>query len=247
MNLQDYAKALGLPLTVDIELEHHFTHYPMQPEYITIHNARSAGDGRNLHDYNRYSIRTSGDGVKSWHWSVGEDGAFQALPMDINAWHAGDGNGDGNRASIAIEISRDLATDRTLYDRAEDNGAKLAAILLKAYGLSVEALRTHYDWSGKWCPHVILTEQRLGDFKARVAGYLARLNATVTTGSEAGTSDPAAMKPAEHVIYRLQLGAFGKMENAQRYKDICTRVLKEAGVITDNPQEAPFLVTVSLV
>ena len=248
MTLQDYAARLGLPVTIDIEPSRKFIHYQMRPEYVTIHNAGTASNGKAVHTYNRRCIRTTEDGVKDWHWSVGEDGAFQGLPMDVNAWHAGDGNGDGNRKSIAIEIARDLSDDAAVYAQAETNGAKLAAILLKIYGLDVDDLRTHHDWSGKWCPHRILSEGRWPQFKQTVAGYMAKLDNPITvthvpSGPPPTPGTQTTTKPANRVIYRLQIGAFGNLDNAIRYRDRCTQALRDAGIISDNPREAPYIVT----
>ena len=88
----------------------------------------------------------------------------------MNGWHAGDGQGKGNRASIGIEICRSRCTgkDEQLYRRAEANGVKLAACLLRKFNLPLSALRKHQDWSGKNCPHRILDEKRWESFRRQV-------------------------------------------------------------------------------
>lgn len=136
-------------------------------EYVTIHNTWNFGPAANERDYlNKRHDNT----YISFHFAVDEKEAVQALPLDVCGWHAGDGSGKGNRASIGVEIcrSRCVGKEEELYRRAEENGVKLAAWLLDKYRLPLSALRKHQDWSGKYCPHRILEEQRWESFKARV-------------------------------------------------------------------------------
>lgn len=81
-----------------------------------------------------------------------------------NGWHAGDGNGEGNRASIGIEIAYSTADDVNLRQKAMENGARLAARLLKGYNFDVSRLKKHQDWSGKYCPHDILDRYKWTNF-----------------------------------------------------------------------------------
>ena len=136
-------------------------------EYITIHNTANVGPAVNERTY----LNNRRDNVYiSFHFAVDEREAIQILPYDVNGWHAGDGQGKGNRASIGVEICRSRCTgkDEQLYRRAEENGVKLAAYLLKRFNLPLSALRKHQDWSGKNCPHRILDEKRWESFRQRV-------------------------------------------------------------------------------
>ena len=140
-------------------------------EFITIHNTWNYGPAASEREYlNRRRDNT----CISFHFAVDEKEAVQILPLDVCGWHAGDGNGKGNRASIGVEIcrSRCVGADDELYRRAEENGVKLAARLLRRFDLPVSALRKHQDWSGKYCPHRILEEGRWESFKARVAAAM---------------------------------------------------------------------------
>lgn len=236
----DAAKRLDLTWTVDIEQERDLTHYAMQPEYVTIHNAASPWTGAKLNSYNHYCIRTSGDGRKSWHLSCGEDGVYQALPFARNAWHAGDGDyGTGNRKSIGIEIARDLSPDASQYAKAEDVGARAAACLLYAYGLSVDRLKKHQDWSGKYCPHRILREGRWEEFKAVVNKYLKQLgqeNDQSTSGQkepvETPEKEPENNKPVTfyRVMIKPQLGSFTSKGNAERLQGQVEEALQKLGL-----------------
>lgn len=136
-------------------------------EYVTIHNTWNFGPAVNERDY--LNKRRDNNYI-SFHFAVDEKEAVQILPLDVCGWHAGDGSGKGNRASIGIEICRSRCTgaDEPLYRGAEENGVKLAAWLLDKYHLPLSALRKHQDWSGKYCPHRILDEQRWESFKTRV-------------------------------------------------------------------------------
>ena len=58
------------------------------------------------------------------------------------------------------------------FEKTFDNAAKLVAYLLKAYDLSIDNVKTHHDFSGKDCPHSILKENRLKEFRQKVKKYL---------------------------------------------------------------------------
>jgi N-acetylmuramoyl-L-alanine amidase len=73
-----------------------------------------------------------------------------------NGWHAGDGSGEGNRASIGVEIAQSTSDNLAVRNASLENGARLAARLLKGYNFGTDRLRKHQDWSGKFCPHDIL-------------------------------------------------------------------------------------------
>ena len=120
----------------------------MHPEYITIHSTGNpSSTARNERGWltNPSNIRTA-----SWHICVDEKEAVEAIPLNEVAWHAGDGNGQGNRASIGIEICESGDREKTLR-----NAVQLVAKLLKEKGWGVDRLRRHHDWSGKICPRIL--------------------------------------------------------------------------------------------
>ena len=113
-------------------------------KYITIHNTANKATAQNERDY----LNRRRDNVSiSFHFAVDENEAIQIMPLFMHAWHAGDGRGEGNMNSIAIEICRSTLYDGDLYPRAEENAVKLAAYLLYIYRLDVDDLRMHYNWS----------------------------------------------------------------------------------------------------
>lgn len=221
--LKTAAQKLQIPWFEDLEPRRSYRHYTMRPEYVTIHNAGSPWGGKSLHAYNRRSIATSCDGIKSWHLSCGEDGVYQALPFDVNGWHAGDNGGPGNRKSIGIEIARDLSQDASLYAEAEVMGAKAAACILSALGLSVDQLKKHQDWSGKYCPHRILREGRWESFKSEVGLYLKDIKGA-SSDHQAQIMEPTP-PDEQKTFYRVQVGAFNEYANADRYRKSMNKVL----------------------
>lgn len=121
--------------------------YEMIPEYITVHNTANDASAENEITY-----MNNNDSEISYHFAVDDIQAVQGLPLDRNGWHAGDGNGTGNRKSIGIEICYSKSGGDK-YIRAEENAVELIAQLLKERGWGIDRIKKHQDWSGKYCPH----------------------------------------------------------------------------------------------
>lgn len=121
---------------------------------VTIHNTGNAGKGANAEAHGH--LMQGGGKTKqvSWHYAVDERQAVQSIPESEVAWHAADGTGPGNTKTIAIEICMNCDGD---LRKATDNGAELAADILKRHGVVKAAghLYQHHDWSGKNCPQMI--------------------------------------------------------------------------------------------
>jgi len=133
--------------------------YKMDPEYITVHNTANDASAENEI---AYMIRNNN--AISFHFAVDDKEAVQGIPLDRNAWHAGDGgNGTGNRKSIAVEICYSKSGGER-YKKAEQNAIQLIAQLLKERGWGIDRVKKHQDWSGKNCPHRILSEGRWNEF-----------------------------------------------------------------------------------
>ena len=122
--------------------------YSMVPEFIVIHNTSNDASAKNEVKYMKSnSMQTS------YHFAVDEVEVRQALPLDRNAWHAGDGvSGKGNRKGIAIEICYSKSGGERFL-KAEENAARLVAKILKEYGWAIDRVKKHQDFSGKYCPH----------------------------------------------------------------------------------------------
>ncbi len=121
--------------------------YSMIPEYITVHN--TANDASALSEI---AYMTNNNYETSFHFAVDNTQAVQGLPLNRNGWHAGDGNGTGNRKSIGIEICYSKSGGNR-FIKAEKNAAELIAQLLKERGWGIDKVKKHQDWSGKYCPH----------------------------------------------------------------------------------------------
>lgn len=136
--------------------------HAMSPETITIHNTGNpSSSARNERDW---LTNPSNDRTASFHIAADEHEAIECIPLDENAWAAGDGsNGPGNRTSIHVEICESGNYTQTL-----DNAAQLVAKLLKERGWGVDRLRRHYDWTGKVCPRLMYDGGKWTGWKAFV-------------------------------------------------------------------------------
>ena len=145
--------------------------YDMVPEFLTIHNTAN-----NASALAEISFMIGNWDEVSYHWAVDDTQAIQGIEHNRNGWHSGDGGkGKGNRKSIGIEICHSLTPGNPKYAKSEDNGAKLAAIILHQYGWGIDRIRKHQDWSGKYCPHRILDNGNWEGFKGKVQAYLLQL------------------------------------------------------------------------
>ena len=94
----------------------------------------------------------SNNNETSFHFAVDDKEVVQGIPLNRNAWHAGDSHGKGNMEGIAIEICYSKSGgDR--FIKAEQNAAKFIAQLLKERGWGIDKVTKHQDYSGKYCPH----------------------------------------------------------------------------------------------
>lgn len=176
---------------------------------VTIHNTpwiTTAAGTTPAEQYTRATVNGNMNDVRV-HYYVDNVCAWQNLPLSLSGWHAADGDGNGNRKTIAIEcIMSSAYNDKD--KKSEDNCARLAAALLKKYKLGINALYTHNHWySGKYCPAYILPHW--DKFKAKVLSYM-----------NSGSSAPATTQ-----LYRVrktwsdaksQIGAYSSLENAKK-------------------------------
>ncbi|MEZ3605492.1 N-acetylmuramoyl-L-alanine amidase [Bacillus subtilis] len=162
--------------------------YSMDAKYITFHNtANDASADAEI----RYMIGNNNE--VSYHFAVDDKEVVQGIPTDRNAWHTGDGNGasSGNRTSIGVEVCYSKSGG-SKYKAAEKLAIKFIAQLLKERGWGVDRVRKHQDWSGKYCPHRVLAEDRWEEVKADIAAELKALGGKSTSSSSAKKSAPKA-------------------------------------------------------
>lgn len=138
--------------------------------YLTIHQTGNTDPKSNAMAHHNLQAR-AGVGY-GWHWQVDDEFAIQTHDHSFKIWNAGDGRGKGNTESISIEICVNSDGD---YNQSVENGAKLAAMILKEENIDISKMVQHNHWSGKDCPHEI----RAGKngitwtvFVEKVRGYL---------------------------------------------------------------------------
>lgn len=172
--------------------------YAMTPQYVTIHN--TANDATAL---NEIAYMTRNDNQTSYHVAIDDVHAVQAIPFSRNAWHCGDGQGNGNRKSIGIEICYSKSGGDQYY-AAEENAVEYTAYVLKQYGWGVDKVKWHRDWSGKHCPHRMIDEGRLDSFKQRVQAKLDVLNGKVEQAKPSQPSKPKGDMQTPSIVNYLK-------------------------------------------
>lgn len=192
---------------------------------ITVHNT----DWINVNpattpaeQYTRACVNGNLNSVRVTYY-VDDKCIWQNLPDDWQSWHAADGNGDGNTATISIECIMKSTNDPTSL-KSRENCAKLVAYLLKKYDLTTNDVYTHTYWlhmrdkdtisktgtkdeictarhSYKVCPLYIIPQWN--EFLAQVNGYLKELGGKVETAkpnSPASTPTTTAKSYTVRVI-----------------------------------------------
>ena len=148
--------------------------YSMNAEYITIHNTANKASARNEASYHN-----SNNNQVSYHIAIDDIEAIEVIPLNRNAWHCGDGQGNGNRKSIGIEICYSTLGGEK-YDKAEENAVQLTAKMLHERKWKIDRVKKHQDWSGKYCPHRILDNKSWNSFLNRIQKALDKLNNTAS-------------------------------------------------------------------
>ena len=123
--------------------------YEMTPQGITVHN--TANDASAMAEI---SYMLGNNYETSFHYAVDDYRAVQGIEENRNGWHASDGNGFGNRKTIAIEICYSKSGG-SRFDKAEENAVELIVNILKRYGWGIDKVKRHYDYAPdkKYCPH----------------------------------------------------------------------------------------------
>ena len=151
--------------------------YVTTPTRIVVHNTANDASANNEI---KYMITNSNE--TSFHFAVDDKEVVQGIPLNRNAWHAGDGHGKGNMQGIAIEICYSKSGgDR--FIKAEQNAAKFIAGLLKERGWGIDKVTKHQDYSGKYCPHRTL-DMGWERFLNMIRAELGQTQVDVTTSSK---------------------------------------------------------------
>ena len=172
--------------------------YTMTPEYITIHNTANDAPAAN-----EISYMSNNNNEVSFHIAVDDKEAIQGIPFNRNAWHAGDGGkGTGNRKSIAIEICYSKSGGER-FNKAFANAIEVTAQLMKEFNIPAKNIKYHKDWSGKICPHRLLSMGvAVDDFRQMAQLKYNQLYKTV--------------EPEPAVMYQVVTGSFKDRANANK-------------------------------
>lgn len=205
----------------------------MSATTITIHNTGNAAS--TAANERSWLTNPTNSRQASYHIVVDEREAIECIPLNENAWHAGDGSGvkSGNRTSIGVEICESGNYAKTL-----ENAADLIAKMLRERGWGVDRLRRHFDWSGKICPRLMYDGGKWtgwAHFKAMVQARLkeagsgvivTKANVTVNGVDAKGgvIIDGAVYVPLRDVGEKL--GATVSWDNATKMAHVTTKGAK---------------------
>ena len=153
--------------------------HSMTAEFIVVHNTANDATAENEV---AYMIRNKNQ--VSFHYAVDDQEVVQGVPINRNTWHAGDGNGEGNRKGISIEICYSKSGG-TRFDQAEKNAAHFIATLLRERGWGIEKVKKHQDFRNKYCPHRTLDKGWNG-FIQMIKIYLNDIPVTSSSGFKVG-------------------------------------------------------------
>ncbi len=121
--------------------------YIMNPEFIVVHNTANDASAKN-----EVAYMINNNNKVSFHYAIDDKEIVQGIPENRNAWHAGDGNGQGNRKGIGIEICYSKSGGKR-FEEAEKLAAKFIAYKLNEKSWGIDKVKKHQDFSGKYCPH----------------------------------------------------------------------------------------------
>ncbi len=207
---------------------------------VTIHNTDNSEVGADAQAHANLLKNSWKNKQQSWHFAVDENGAYQSIPTDEIAWHAGDGgSGKGNTQTIAIEICMNSDGD---LEKATDNAAQLAAQQLKKKGLSADKLYQHHDWSGKNCPSQIRAGKpyNWSTFKSKVKAYYNGNTSASKPSAGTGSGSNSSKKTVSQLADEVIAGKWGNGDTRKKkleaagydYDAVQKEVNKQLGVST---------------
>lgn len=205
--------------------------YSMVPKKVTLHETDNQ-----MAAINEINYMISNNNQTSFHFAADETEIIQGIPTNRNSWNAGDGgNGYGNRNTISVEICRNYDRTRlttqlleplsSQYQKAVENAIKAIPQIMIDNNIvaNIDNIRTHNDWSGKWCPRKILNDGTLAIVKAGIINEYNRL-----TGKEVPKQETVkhSSKVDSHlslaqVIDKTIAGGYGNQP--QREKNIVAK------------------------
>lgn len=133
----------------------------MDWQYITVHNTGNSAPTANalMHAGWLESLAKAGASEPSWQYTVDDMRVVQHLEDDQAGWHASDGDGPGNLASLGFELVEIGDQERVLW-----NAGFVMAQKLRSKGKDTSWMRQHYDWARdkKNCPRLLRANDGAG-------------------------------------------------------------------------------------
>lgn len=168
--------------------------------YITIHETANTKAGADAAAHAAYLANTTQK--VSWHFTVDDHEIWQHLPGNEDAFHAGDGNGAGNRTSIGIElcVNRDGNFEQTLK-----NGAWLVKQLMQRHHIPPANVVQHHYWSGKNCPMTLRNTNRWEEWKTMIRKELSVKEALESLYAKGVINSPEYWEEAVGIVKNLDL------------------------------------------
>ena len=205
-------------------------------EYVVIHDTAGGSPTHTAQNFALNQVnanKNENNDYISWHFTVGEDGIYQSLPLDEVAYHAGDGShvygdtyfnntykknciGGGNRNGIGIESCINAGAD---YNVTLRKLAKLVAELLLEFDLGFDRIKQHFNFSGKDCPGVIRHYGRWEEFKNLVKIEYFGKTQLEGTQFEYKSLTPDLLDNTGKVIYKDKNAKVLKYEITAKYED----------------------------
>lgn len=173
---------------IDMTKHNNKNHYSgLNPKkYITIHQTGNTKKGANAIAHGK--LIANGYHA-TWHYTVDDKNIVKHFNEDVQCWHCGDKK--GNTQSIGIELSVNEDGD---YIKTIENAVKLVKYLMEKYSIPITNVVQHNYWSGKDCPKQI-REGKEGITWNKFINMIKN-------------------QPNNNVLYKVQVGAFSKKENA---------------------------------
>lgn len=148
----------------------------------------------------------------SAHYQIDINGRVGQLVNDWDtAWHAG----NANPWTIGIEHANNNFGPWTISEKTLESGAHLVAALCKLYDLGepewMKNVFPHSYFMATACPGEIAGSQN-SKYMSRAKTWYAKMTGTYKEPNQTKPADPT---PSDK-LYRVQVGAFSKRENAER-------------------------------
>lgn len=118
------------------------------PTSVTIHNTGNpTSTAREERAWLDNPTNLSSGNYASWHYVLDETIIIQAIPENEMSYHAR----QANSTSIGVEICESGNQD-IVWGRA----VRFVASILRRYSWGIDRIKTHQDWTGKYCPRLLL-------------------------------------------------------------------------------------------